>query len=119
MFLPCVFVLFCRHVCLISRQCFDPALISEARRQLQDAQLAPLGQLVTEAAAAYYSSSAARLRQKQLDITAALGSSPPEVNAATAFKVGVGCWVVSAGVTRGLCSDAAATKGCCVHMRWN
>jgi hypothetical protein len=74
-------------VCLISRQCFDPALSPDARKQLQDSQLAPLGQLVMEAAAAYYSNAAARLRQKQLDITAALGSSPPEVNAATAFKV--------------------------------
>jgi hypothetical protein len=78
----------CRQLCLISRQCFDPSLSPEARKQLQDAQLAPLGQLITEAAAAYYSSAAARLRQKQLDVTAALGSSPPEVNAATAFKVG-------------------------------
>lgn len=98
-----------RHLCVISRQCFDPALTQEAHRQLQDAQLVPLGQLVTEAAAAYYQAAAARLRQKQLDVTAALGSCPPEMNAATAFKVcclcGGGMWAEELYLYRaGICN---------------
>lgn len=78
----------CRQLCLISRRVVDASLPPEERRQYQDAELAPLGQLVTEAAAAYYAAAAERLRQKQVDLAAALGTSPPEVNAAIAFKVG-------------------------------
>lgn len=65
----------------------DTSLPADERRQYQDAELRPLGQLVTEAAAAYYQGAAERLRQKQLDLTAALGNSPAEINAAIAFKV--------------------------------
>eukprot|EP00878_Enallax_costatus_P030527 GHUV01033239.1.p1 GENE.GHUV01033239.1~~GHUV01033239.1.p1 ORF type:complete len:142 (-),score=40.00 GHUV01033239.1:462-887(-) len=77
----------CRYLCLVSRRVVDASLSPEERRQYQDAELGPLGQLVTDAAAAYYAAAAERLRQKQLDLAAALGSSPPEVNAAIAFKV--------------------------------
>jgi hypothetical protein len=72
---------------VISRQVFDPALPLEQRQQLQEEQLKPLQQLVAEAAAAYYTAAGARLRQKQLDLSTTLGSCPPEVNAAIAFKV--------------------------------
>eukprot|EP00878_Enallax_costatus_P027899 GHUV01030087.1.p1 GENE.GHUV01030087.1~~GHUV01030087.1.p1 ORF type:complete len:989 (+),score=366.66 GHUV01030087.1:1269-4235(+) len=79
----------CRYLCLVSRRVVDASLSPEERRQYQDAELGPLGQLVTDAAAAYYAAAAERLRQKQLDLAAALGSSPPEVNAAIAFKLAV------------------------------
>jgi hypothetical protein len=82
-------ILFCnrRQLVVISRQACDPALPAEQRRQLQDEQLKPLQQLVTEAAAQHYAAAGARLRQKQLDLSTSLGSCPPEISAAIAFKV--------------------------------
>lgn len=80
-------VCFCRQLVVISRSVFDPALPPEQHRQLQDEQLRPLQQLVLEAAAAYYTAASTRLRQKQLDLSATLGSCPPEISAAIAFKV--------------------------------
>jgi hypothetical protein len=41
-----------------------------------------------EAAAAYYAAAAQRQRTKQLDLSGALGTVPPEINVAVAFKVG-------------------------------
>lgn len=81
-------MLACRYIRLVSRRVADASLSAEERRQIQDVELRPLGQLLTEAAAAYYTAAADRLRQRQLDITAALGNCPPEISVATAFKVG-------------------------------
>lgn len=78
-----------RHLCLLSRACFEPSLSTEERRSRQDSELRPLGELVTQAAAAHYAAEASRLRQRQLDLSAALGSCPPEVSAAIAFKLAV------------------------------
>jgi hypothetical protein len=77
---------------VISRQLFDPAVPAEQRSALCEEQLRPLQQLVTEGAAAYYSTAAARLWQKQLDLGTSLGSCPPEISAAIAFKVGQRLW---------------------------
>lgn len=78
-----------RQLVVISRQVLDAALPAEQRRQLQEEQLKPLQQLVTEAAAQHYAAAGARLRQKQLDLSTSLGSCPPEISAAIAFKVRV------------------------------
>jgi hypothetical protein len=60
-------------------------------RAAVEAGLAPLGRALLEASSAYYALGAARIRQRGMDAAAALGSCPPEVAAATAFKVGGGC----------------------------
>ena len=49
--------------------------------------LQPVGAAVMEAAAAYYAAAAQRQRTKQVDLSTALGSVPPEINVAVAFKV--------------------------------
>lgn len=72
---------------VVSRQLFDPSLPPEQQRKQQEDQLRPLQQLVTEAAAAYYTAAGARLRQKQVDLSTSLGSCPPEIATAIAFKV--------------------------------
>lgn len=104
-------LLFCRQLVVISRQLFDPSLPPEQRRQLQEEQLKPLQQLVAEAAAAYYTAAGARLRQKQLDLTTTLGSCPPEINAAIAFKVWYTLQQVSATISaRSVSSCVLATN---------
>ncbi len=75
------------HVSMLSRGCFDAALPPDTRRSRQDAELRPLATALAEAAAEYYSAAGERLRAHQVALTAALGSCPPQVAAATAFKV--------------------------------
>jgi hypothetical protein len=72
---------------VISRDVFSGQLDAQDRAALQEQQLRPLGHMVLEAAAAYYDAAAGRLRQRQLDLTASLGSCPPELAASIAFKV--------------------------------
>lgn len=76
-----------RQLVVVSKQLFDPSLPQEQQRTQQEEQLRPLQQLVTEAAAAFYTAACARLRQKQVDLSTSLGSCPPEIAAAIAFKV--------------------------------
>lgn len=101
---------------VISRQLFDPALPPEQRRQLQEEQLKPLQQLVTEAAAAYYTAAGARLRQKQLDLSSTLGSCPPDINAATAFKVRSAVRCLWGQVARLCRSTLAAFSSSAMHV---
>jgi hypothetical protein len=96
---------------VISRQVCDPTLPAEQRRQLQDEQLKPLQQLVTEAAAQHYAAAGARLRQKQLDLSTSLGSCPPEISAAIAFKVRCGFQQVKGGETRGAAHTISSYQG--------
>jgi hypothetical protein len=79
---------FCSHLVLLSRQLFDPSLPSEQRQQLQAAQVKPLGDILKVEAKAYYLAAAERLLSKQAEVSAAVGSCPPELTAAINFKAG-------------------------------
>eukprot|EP00775_Hariotina_reticulata_P005239 gene5239-5474_t len=58
-------------------------------RQLQAAQVRPLGEVLKAAAKAYYTAAAERLLLKQAEVSAAVGNCPPEISAAINFKLAV------------------------------
>jgi hypothetical protein len=102
-----------RQLVVVSRQVFDPSLPPEQQRKQQEEQLKPLQQLVTEAAAAYYTAAGSGLRQKQVDLSTSLGSCPPEIAAAIAFKVGAALLLLFLGYRGGLrCAVGAASPAC-------
>lgn len=89
--IACVYTEWPLNNVLVLRRCLYPisrdVFTAVDKKLRQDEELKPLGVLVLEQAWAYYLTQAQRIKQKQLDLTGALGSCPAEISVQVAFKV--------------------------------